>query len=496
MRRILVWLARFAVVVGSLAILAVLSIFIVHQMAVHRLKQIAERSPFAYVEEQSPILVLDHVRVIDGTGAPSREDQSIVIESGKITYVGPSSQRPEAKGSKVLNLAGHTVFPGLVGMHEHLFTTAPNLRSTQLLVQQSTLFPLMYLASGVTTIRTTGSIAPERDIETKHRIDQGTAVGPEMFLTAPYLDGQPSEYPEMHGLANDEEARRAVNQWADRGMTSFKAYTAITPEELRAAAQAAHSRGLQITGHLCTIGFKQAVDLGVDNLEHGLLVDTEFYSKKQPNACPPIGPYLSEYRDQLTVESQPVQDLIRYLVAHQIAVTSTLAVLEGEFGNSRPKADLDRAEHALTWKAWRLSRFRVAQIGRFHPAILLRKEMAFERDFAKAGGMLLAGSDPTGDGSVLAGFADQRQVELLVEADFTPVEAIKIATKNGADFLGIGDRVGTINPGKQADLVIVEGDPSLNISDIRKVKIVFRNRIGYNPAKLLEGIYGVVGLDN
>jgi imidazolonepropionase-like amidohydrolase len=214
------------------------------------------------------------------------------------------------------------------------------------------------------------------------------------------------------------------------------------------------------------------------------------------HVCPDFRFYLSEYNSQLNVESTDVQETIRYLVSHHVAVTSTLAVFASEFSALRPAEDLRRAAHAMTWKAWRTSRQRVKMVPRSKVDHLLNKEMQFERDFVKMGGTLLAGSDPTGDGSTLAGFGDQRELELLVEAGFTPVEAIQIATKNGAEFLGIADRVGAINSGMQADLIVVDGNPAHNISDIEKVEYVFRKGVGYDPAKLIEGIDGVVGLEN
>jgi imidazolonepropionase-like amidohydrolase len=120
--------------------------------------------------------------------------------------------------------------------------------------------------------------------------------------------------------------------------------------------------------------------------------------------------------------------------------------------------------------------------------------MDFEVAFVKAGGLLLAGPDPTGNGGVLPGFGDQREIELLVEAGFTPVQAIEIATGNGAIYLGQQDRIGTLMPGKQADLVLIEGDPSRNIEDIENVETVFKAGIGYDSAKLIESVRGQVGI--
>lgn len=308
--------------------------------------------------------------------------------------MGPSSQQPTIAWAKVWDLTGRTVFPGIVGMHEHLFTTAPNFGGKNGVIQQATVFPLLYLAAGVTTMRTAGSIAPEKDLAAKHKIDQGEAAGPEMFLTAHYLEGSPAIFPEMHSLRDDREARQTVAHWAGQGMTSFKAYVQITPAELRAAIEEAHARGLKITGHLCTVGFTEAADLGIDHLEHGLLTDTEFYSKKQPDVCPNRDAFSNEYT-HLDVESQPVQDMIRHLVAHHVAVTSTLAVFEDLLGKA-PKEYTDAARRAMTWKAWLRSRLIVAVVARLHQDSLLQKEMAFERDFVKAGGTLLAGCDPTG----------------------------------------------------------------------------------------------------
>ncbi len=451
------------------------------------------------VSVDAPVVVLRHVRVIDGTGAPPRDDQAVVISGGKITALGPAAATVSPSGARELDLPDHTVMPGLVGMHDHLFYPAPSSGaptiggSLALYHELGFSFPRLYLAGGVTTIRTTGSIEPQTDLELSKAIDAGTIAGPKIFVTAPYLEGVGSYTPQMHELFGPEDARRAVEFWSEEGATSFKAYMHITRAELAAAVKAAHARKLKVTGHLCSIGFREAAALGIDDLEHGLMVDTEFVPGKKPDECPTN----KERVDSLTaldLKEAPAREMIRDLVAHHVAVTSTLPVFE-TFVPRRPPLP-SRVLDALAPES--RSDYLTARVRTDRPdnpyAALLQKEMEFERAFVAAGGLLLAGEDPTGYGGVLAGFGDQREVELLVEAGFTPVEAIQIATENGAKYLGESQRIGTLAPGKQADLVVIEGDPSKSIADIEKVQIVFREGVGYDPKKLVDSVRGTVGL--
>jgi len=131
----------------------------------------------------------------------------------------------------------------------------------------------------------------------------------------------------MHELSGPDEARKTVEYWADEGVTSFKAYTHITHAELKAAIDAAHARRLKVTGHLCSVGFHEAAALGIDNLEHGLLEDTEFVPEKKPDVCPSWEANHAAL-DQLDIESAPIQHMIHDLVQHHVAVTSTLPVFE------------------------------------------------------------------------------------------------------------------------------------------------------------------------
>jgi imidazolonepropionase-like amidohydrolase len=455
----------------------------------------SDRQQFIRVE--APVVALAHVRVIDGTGAAPREDQIIIIADGKIQSIGPSSSATVPANSQVLDLKGYTVLPGLVGMHNHMFF--PQGGSPPMYSNMASSFPRLYLALGVTTIRTTGSVAPDTDLELKKLIDSGRVIGPKMHITAPYLEGRGAFTPVMHQLTGPDDARRMVNFWADAGATSFKAYMNITRDELRAAVEEAHKRKLKVTGHLCSIGYREAAEIGIDNLEHGLLPDSEFVPNKKPDVCP--GAAVSTSLRQLDLNSDPVKETIRVLVAKNVALTSTLPVFEA--GAPLTQSGIGAASALLNPRMlsvmntdarvrYLTARSRIAADS--PTALLVRKSMDFERAFVAAGGLLIAGLDPTGNGGVVAGFGDLREVELLVEAGFSPVEAIKIASFNGAKFLGEDARIGSVAPGKQADLMVVKGNPAASIADIEKVEIVFKDGVGYDSEKLIQSVQGLVGI--
>jgi len=453
----------------------------------------------AFVKVDAPVVALTHVRVIDGTGAAAREDQTIVLNKGKIESVGNSSGTNVPKDAQVVDLNGYSVIPGLVGMHDHMFYPMGRGAFGEMVYS----FPRLYLAAGVTTIRTTGALEPYTDLELKKSIDAGQTPGPKMHVTGPYLEGKGSWAMQLHQLTGPDDATKTVNFWLDQGVDNFKAYMFITRAELKAAIEAAHKRGAKVTGHLCAVNFREAADLGIDDLEHGLFVDTEFLPGKKPDECPeqPEDPFVMA---KLDVNAGPLHDTIQYLVQHHVAVTSTLPVFEMGSFPGRPtvqKRVLDSLspEARTAWLANRLrysdSAFLKRNFGTEESPLpaAFKKELEFEYAFSKAGGLLLAGLDPTGMGGVIAGFGDQREVELLVEAGFTPLEAIHIATYNGAQYLGDLDHVGTIAVGKQADLVVIKGDPSKKIEDIENVETVFKDGIGYDSAKLIESARDAVG---
>jgi len=463
-----------------------------------------EVSKYVDIDASNGSVRLIHARVIDGTGAAPRENQTIAITAGKITAVGPTASTDVADGKTVFDMTGRTLMPGIVGMHDHFFYVAradddaeQQSRFPTLLPQMTYTSPRLYLANGVTTLRTTGSVEPYAELNLKREIEANRTPGPHMDVTGPYLQGAPNRFLQMHTLTGPEDARASVEFWATQGATSFKAYDHITRAELKAAIEAAHAKGLKITGHLCSVTYPEAAELGIDNLEHGFFVNTQLDPGKEPDVCPASygGPTLKA----MDPDGPAAKALMALLVSKHVAVTSTLPVFEAD-GDMNPPLQ-QRVLAVMTPQAREtylyernddMTTSRKA-VERYHE-VAFKRGQQLERSFVAAGGLLLAGPDPTGDGHILPGFGDQREIELLVDGGFTPVEAIKIATLNGATYLGQADHIGSIAVGKNADLVVVKGDPSSHINDIENVELVFRDGLGFNSAKLLESVKGRYGL--
>jgi enamidase len=401
--------------------------------------------------------------------------------------VAETSRVSPPAGAEVIDLAGRSVLPGLVMVHEHLYyPTGPGVYG-----QLGESFTRLYLAGGVTTMRTGGNMNGFMDLNLKRAIENGQKPGPAIDATAPYVNG-PNAFQQMTAVRTADEARQHVAYWAAQGATSIKAYMQISREALRAAIDEAHKRGMKVTGHLCSVTYAEAADMGIDNLEHGFLAATDFVADKEPDVCPGQG--LGQKTIAAVDEtSAPFQALVRKLVERRVALTSTLTVFE-TFTPGRPMPPGLEVLTPQLRDQFQATHARVAQNKESLYLTLFPRAMTLERAFARAGGLLIAGTDPTGSGGVIPGFSNQRQLELLVDAGFTPLEAIRIGTLNGARYLGRDSSIGTIETGKQADLMIVNGDPAAAIADVRRVELVFRSGVGFDPAKLIASVSGRVGL--
>jgi len=439
-----------------------------------------------YVSVSEPVVALTGVRVIDGTGSAPRDGQTVLIENGRITAVGAAATVRIPAHARVLSLPGRTVIPGIVGLHDHTFYGTSG-RSVQLQFSA----PRLYLGTGVTTIRTAGGTWTYHDINMKRGIESGTVPGPRMHLTSPYLDG-PAGSESHAAVSTPADARRFVKYWTGEGVTWFKAYTDVTPDVLAEAIEAAHEQGARFTGHLCSVSYREAVAMGIDNLEHGLIANSDFLRDRTPGRCP-----ANSYGRLATdpIDSATITTMAKELAASGVTMTSTLSVIEGIIPE---RMQLDaRAREAFAPGA-------LAEVEALQKALgpaggaawaeLLRRTQLFEYEYARAGGILGAGVDPTGSGATLPGFGDQRNYELLIEAGFTPVEAVQILTLNGARILHEEERIGSVEAGKLADLVVIDGDPVSEPARIRDVSIVFKDGVGYDATKLIAAVKGQVGI--
>ncbi len=390
-------------------------------------------------------------------------------------------------GTLIMDLAGKSVIPGLVMVHEHLhYPTGPGVSGN---LTQS--FSRLYLAGGVTSMRTASNMNGIGEIKLKQAIDAGAQAGPWIDATAPYLEGRPGiGLGQVYEIEDAADARRQIAYWTSLGATSLKAYLHLTRAELRAVVDEGHRRGMKVTGHLCSVTYREAADLGIDNLEHGLFAATDFVAGKRPDVCPGTG---LEALAALDADAPAVKSLIRYLVDKQVALTSTLTVLgdlcarsaapAGPRGarpaaprpvppnqgghRSRHRIDLRGALPEAGEVGRRLLPGRRAAAGRHGPERRRRRDRGLlgsaRARAAGRGGTHSARSDP-------GRHRERRRVP-----------------RRGA-------LVGSIAAGKQADLVVIDGDPSAHIEDVRKVSLVFKQGVGYDPAKLIASVKGRVGL--
>jgi len=352
-------------------------------------------------------------------------------------------------------------------------------------------FPRLYLAGGATTIRTTGSTEPQTDLNIKKAIDKGQMPGPDIDVTGPYIEREFLPIPEVQFIKSPEEAAEEVSYWIARGCTSFKVYMDITKDDLKAVISVAHKNNIKVTGHLCSITYREAAELGIDNLEHGFIPCSDFVTGKKENVCAfaAVIPSLKS----LNVNSPAMKDLMKFLIEKRVAVTSTLPVFEPITGR---EIIVGAGETALAPQIKEVVEKNYnAVVGKDSSnAALFKKEMQWEKQFVEMGGTLMAGIDPTGEGRTIPGYADRHVLELLVEAGFTFSQAVKICTLNAAQYLGRDKDIGTIEAGKRADLVLINGDPEKDIKTVRNTEIVFKNGIGFDSKKLFESVNGKVGL--
>lgn len=445
----------------------------------------------AYIKINAPVVAITHVKLIDGTGSPAKPDQTVVIKDGKIDQIGDAKNITLPTGIQVIDGTGKTLTPGLVMLHEHMYYTVMD-GSLFNIAEMPYSFPRLYLAGGATTIRTAGSIEPQTDFAIKRLITEGKQLGPDMDVTAPYIEEQGYDIPALNVIKGPEDAAATVKFWADRGCTSFKMYVHATKADMAAVVKEAHKRHMKVTGHIGAVTYREAAETGIDNLEHGFMASSDFDSLKTEDKVND-----SEERQsliKLDVNSAKMKSLQQYMIGKHVALTSTLTVFEPSTGREVVPGG---GEVALTPEAKDAveKRWQAAQNRDQSTIVLFKKEQAWEKQYYDMGGLLVAGTDPTGAGRVVSGFSNHREIELLVEGGFTPEQAIKICTLNGAIYLGRQAEIGTVAVGKKADLVLTDGDLDADIKNIRKTELVFKNGIGFDSQKIFDSVKGHVGMN-
>lgn len=452
--------------------------------------QVFSASVKQFIEVQDSIVAITQVKIIDGTGKPSLTNQDIVLVKNRIQAMGPSGKIFIPNNARIINGSGKTVIPGLIMLHEHLFYAKP-FEGAYKAVHMTYTFPKMYLAGGVTTMRTAGSIEANADLNVKNLINQGKMTGPKMDVSTPHIERE-GFIPQIQSLYGNESPERMVDYWVDKGVTSVKLYNNITKDDMSRVIKAAHARHIKTTGHLCSVTYREAAGLGIDNLEHGFMASSDFIKNKKENECNngKIRQSLSDLDDN----SPELLELMQYLIQKNITITYTPTVFE----------PFTKREVIPGGGIVALAPFLKEQIQGIYDALvnkdsvsarLFTKEMNRIRKFYAMGGKLVVGTDPTGAGRTIAGYANQRMIELLVETGFTITEAIKISTLNGAMYLDISNETGSIEVGKIADMVLIDGDLEKDITNIRRMEIVFKEGIGFSSKKIFDSVKGKLGLD-
>lgn len=439
----------------------------------------AENYNDRFIAEKAPVIAFTHTRVIDGTGAEVKERQTVIIEDGRITNIGNDGKVKIPKDAKRISLRGKSLLPGWVMTHEHLFYwnlpdnvprsghklhNAPWIEN----VSQSISYPRLHLSAGVTSARTVGTFDPYADLTIRNSIDSGLLVGPDYDLSIFVFGRDVLGYLEK----DVDGVREAVRFWVNRGFTSVKAHS-VSGGKLEAIIDEAHKMGVKVTADLGQFikNHREGIDFDIDQLEHVVALAEGSWD----NAIP--------------LESKRAQQHMQYYIDNNVAVSMTISewdnvpapdsVLELFNDRDRQRVLQDRLGPAFMADNLRDGKY-------------LKRQQEVALAFWRQGGTITLGTDAV-FGDHIAGYSNLRAVELTVDAGIPNLEVIKMATHNGAEAIGILNDRGTIEVGKRADLIVINGDPSTDIKAIYNIETVFKNGVGYDPEALKDSVKGTVG---
>lgn len=431
----------------------------------------------SFIAVHHPKVALINAILIDGTGAPAKRAQTVLIEYDFITEVNHSDSITIPVGFKIIDLDGKTLIPGIIGTHNHMRLPQGAMLSTS---------PKLYLAGGVTTLQTCGTGNPYEELAIAKSIEQGQQPGPEIINSGPYLTG-PSGKSNFIRFTDEKMIRDTIRYWTKLGVKWFKVYRHTRPQDLRIILDEAHKHQAKVTGHLCATTYTEAAELGIDAIEHGFLHSYDHAQNREPDSCSGS----TNFRMDLEIHHESVRQVQQKMISRGVALGSTLAIFATQASAQADPRDLEvMAPFHQQAYHHRLQRKKELGTDWYFKDEWLKKSMQYDLQFYRQGGLLVAGPDPGLHN--LPGYGDQKNYELFIAAGFKPEEAIQVMTSNGARLLDRPD-IGVVTKGKKANLVVLQGDLTRGAKTIRNVEVVFKSGIGYDPKKLVEAVKGNVG---
>ena len=418
-------------------------------------------------------LVFTHCRLFDAPAARTIPNTTIVVSANRIARVGPDGGVPIPEGAEVFDATGKTILPGLWDMHVHLGFNTDGL---------------LNLAAGVTSVRDMANDIDKLQ-DARRKFDKGTSLGPRVVM-AGFMDG-PGPYagPTKVLVDNVQEAEKAIDRYKMLGYEQIKVYSSIKPDLVPAIIARAHGQGMRVSGHVPAFMTAQdVVKLGFDELQHTNFLFLNFMAGSVKDTRTPIRfTAVAEHAAELDLNSAEVRQFITLLKEHDTVIDPTLSIFEAFF-TDRP----GKVARAVAPVADRLPpTVRRAYLAGGLPVpegrdqryresfeAMLRMVAALHR----AGVRIVAGTDST------AGFSLHRELELYVQAGIAAPEVLRIATLGAASVMKHDDVLGSITPGKLADLIVVDGDPTARISEIRRVELVVKNGTVIKPDQLYRAL--------
>ncbi len=417
-----------------------------------------------------PILIRN-VKVFDAEAGAMREPSDVYVHRGRIAAIFPAGADAREPAT-IIDGTGRYLVPGLFDMHAHEWPWNA----------------LLQIAGGVTTVRDMGNDNKALD-ELRNDIDSGRFVGPRV-VPAGFIEGD-SPYAARLGIVvkNPDEAKAAVDWYAQRGYRQIKLYNSIRPEWVVPIAAYAHTRGMRVSGHIpAFMRAEEAVRDGYDEIQHINQVMLNFLVKPGDDTRTLLRFYLvGDNANQIDFDSPEASAFFKLLVAHGTAVDPTIAIHEQMFtqrqGDPNPAFGMVASHVPPTLRRfWLTNSININDTNAQRFRASYDKLLELTRRLHAAGVPLVAGTDN------IAGFTLHRELEIYVLAGIAPAEVLQIATRNAAKIAGVSDTVGVIGSGKYADLILVDEDPTREISAIRKISMVMKEGVVYYPAEIYEAV--------